>query len=173
MAGGQQARGSKTTRRRHTLLDDRGVALVEFALVAPLLMLLLFGMVDFGRAFNYWIDETHLANTGARWAVVDRNPGSPAGVDCVDAGTVCLQEYIVSEADTGELQSKAEACIDFPAAALDPANEPGDYSVTVIVRMESPFEWLPIVALAPKHITSKSTMRLEKRPTNYTTGCFG
>jgi Flp pilus assembly protein TadG len=172
MAGGRQT-PERTTRQRHRLLQEHGVALVEFALVAPLLMLLLFGMVDFGRAFNYWIDETHLANTGARWAVVNKNPGSPPNVVCVDATTVCLQEYIVSEADTGELQSKAEACIDFPAAALDEANEPGDYSVTVTVRMESPFEWLQIVGLAPRHITSKSTMRLEKRPTNYTTGCFG
>ena len=172
MAGGRQA-PERRTRQRHRLLEEHGVALVEFALVAPLLMLLLFGMVDFGRAFNYWIDETHLANTGARWAVVNKNPGTPAGVNCPDVASVCLQEYIVSEADSGELRSKAQACIDFPAAALDPANEPGDYSVTVTVRMESPFEWLPIVGLAPRHITSKSTMRLEKRPTNYTTGCFG
>ena len=56
--------------------SEAGVALVEFALVLPLLLLLLFGMLDFGKAFNYWIDETHLANEGARWAGVNKNPGS-------------------------------------------------------------------------------------------------
>ena len=45
--------------------EERGVALVEFALVAPILLVLLFGMLDFGRVFNYWIDATHLANEGA------------------------------------------------------------------------------------------------------------
>ena len=43
---------------------EAGVALVEFALVLPLLLVILFGMLDFGKAFNYWIDTTHLANSG-------------------------------------------------------------------------------------------------------------
>ena len=31
---------------------SRGQALVEFALVAPLLLVILFAMLDFGRTFN-------------------------------------------------------------------------------------------------------------------------
>ena len=69
--------------------SEEGVALVEFALVLPILALLLFAMIDFGKAFNYWIDETHLANEGARWAVVDRNPGGGS-----------LQQYLVDQATT-------------------------------------------------------------------------
>ena len=66
--------------RRLRLLrrDESGAALVEFALVAPVLLLLLLGMVDFGRAYNYWIDSTHLVHTGARWAAVNKNPGPGA-----------------------------------------------------------------------------------------------
>ena len=75
--------------------EERGVALVEFALVVPLLLVLLFGMLDFGHTFNYWIDATHLANEGARWAVVNKNPAS--------SGT--LQEYIQQQADTHELRN--------------------------------------------------------------------
>ena len=55
--------------------DESGVALIEFALVLPLLLLVLCGIFEFGRIYNYWIDETHLANEAARWAAVDRNPG--------------------------------------------------------------------------------------------------
>ena len=54
--------------------DESGAALVEFALVLPLLLLLLFGLLDFGKAFNYWIDETHLANAGARFPHVPPAP---------------------------------------------------------------------------------------------------
>ena len=38
--------------------DESGQALVEFALVLPLLLLLVLGMVDFGKAYNYWNDVT-------------------------------------------------------------------------------------------------------------------
>ena len=74
--------------------DERGAVLVEFALVLPLLLILVFGMLEFGKAFNYWIDTTHLANEAARWAVVNNNPG---------AGT--LQEYIKSQATVGRPRS--------------------------------------------------------------------
>src|SRR4051812_42050175 len=48
------------------LNEDRGAAAVEFALVLPLLLVLVFAIVDFGRAF--FIKETlnHAAREGAR-----------------------------------------------------------------------------------------------------------
>lgn len=125
--------------------------MVEFALVAPLLMLLLFGMLDLGKAFAYWIDEAHLANTGARMAVVNNWPTK---------GSQTLQEYLVSEADTGELQENAIACVDFE----------GDQAIGEPVRItvKMPYQWLPIitnmVGIGPKTITASSTMRLEKDP---------
>ena len=50
--------------------------MTEFALVAPVFMLIVVGMLLFGRAFFYWIETNHLASETARWAVVDRNPYS-------------------------------------------------------------------------------------------------
>jgi Flp pilus assembly protein TadG len=45
---------------------ERGQSLVEFAMVLPLLLVLLFGIVDFGRAFQSWISITNAAREGAR-----------------------------------------------------------------------------------------------------------
>jgi Flp pilus assembly protein TadG len=45
---------------------DRGAAAVEFALVLPLLIALVFGLIDFGRAYNQQISLTQLAREGAR-----------------------------------------------------------------------------------------------------------
>lgn len=42
--------------------DDAGAAAVEFALVLPLLLLVLFGIIDFGRAYN----AQQALNAGAR-----------------------------------------------------------------------------------------------------------
>jgi Flp pilus assembly protein TadG len=145
--------------------SESGAALVEFALVLPLLLILLFGMLDFGKAFNYWIDETHLANEGARWAVVNKNPGSGS-----------LQQYIQQQADTSELRNGGtssvsapmQVCISFPNGSA----EVGD---PVHVTTSVTYNWLPFlgsrVGIAQTTITGSSTMRLEAAPTVYGAGC--
>jgi Flp pilus assembly protein TadG len=45
---------------------ERGAAAVEFALVLPLLVALIFGLIDFGRAYNQQIALTQLSREGAR-----------------------------------------------------------------------------------------------------------
>jgi TadE-like protein len=153
--------------RRHRALEERGVALVEFALVAPLLLVLLFGMIDFGRTFNYWIDATHLSNEGARWAVVNRNP----------AATGTLQTWLQQQADTGELRSGGtsavpdplQICISFPNGAA--VGNP----VRVTASVE--YNWIPFISsqalggITSTTVQGTSTMRLEALPTNYSAGC--
>jgi hypothetical protein len=153
-------RGSRSLHR-----CEAGVALVEFALVLPLLLVILFGMLDFGKAFNYWIDETHLANEGARWAVVNKNPGG---------GT--LQEYIQQQADTPELRNGGtssvpgplQICISFP-------NGSANVGDPVHVTASSTYNWLPLIGnrigITQTTITGSATMRLEAIPTNYGAGC--
>jgi Flp pilus assembly protein TadG len=152
--------------------NESGQALVEFALVLPILLLILLGMLDFGKGINYWIDQTHLANEGVRFAAVNRNPGS---------GT--LQQYILSQADTTELRnggtsslpSKATVCISFPSGT----SSVGD---PVRVTMSANYHWMyffshlkyygkPLANVTTRTITGQATMRLEARPTNYTAGC--
>lgn len=52
----------------------RGQSLVEFALVLPILLILLLGLLDFGRAVSAYNSVSNGARTGARVAVVDQNP---------------------------------------------------------------------------------------------------
>ncbi len=157
--------GIRLPRRLPRLGGEEGTALVEFALILPILALLLFSMLDFGKAFNYWIDETHLANEGARWAAVNRNPGGGS-----------LQQYILQEATTAELRSggtaslpsPARVCISFPSGT---ANVGDPVQVTV----SATYHWLPVISgrigIAQTTITGSSHMRLEARPTNYAAGC--
>jgi Flp pilus assembly protein TadG len=49
---------------------ERGQALAEFALVLPLLLLLIAGIIEFGRAWNIKQAVTDAAREGARYAVV-------------------------------------------------------------------------------------------------------
>jgi Flp pilus assembly protein TadG len=49
---------------------DRGSVAVEFALVVPVLLLIVFGLIDFGRALNAQISLTGAAREGARLAAL-------------------------------------------------------------------------------------------------------
>jgi Flp pilus assembly protein TadG len=131
--------------------------MVEFALVLPLLLTLALGVLDFGKAFNYWIDETHLANEGARWAAVGRSPCS---------ASLSLQECMVRQADTAELRSGAAVCILNPGA--------GGYTVGNPVQMKIQYRyqwlsWFPARLGLPTAtlVSASATMRLE---TNYKPG---
>jgi Flp pilus assembly protein TadG len=50
--------------------DRRGQALVEFALVVPLLLIMVMAIIDFGRAWNLHQTITDAAREGARTAVI-------------------------------------------------------------------------------------------------------
>jgi Flp pilus assembly protein TadG len=150
------------------LRDERGTAIVELALVLPLFLFIVIGMLHFGTAFNYWINETHLANEAARFAVVNKNPGGT---------TATLQQYIQAQAETDELRdggtdsvaNPLEVCVEFPDGAA--VGNP----VTVTVRTQ--YDWLPIISdrITSAHtaISGSATMRMETNPTNYSAGCVG
>jgi Flp pilus assembly protein TadG len=140
---------------------------VEFALVLPLFLVLVIGMVDFGKGLNYWINETHLANQGARFAVVDRNPGE------ADGDT--LQDYIRESAFSDELEdggtnSVADdlvVCIEFPEGGEPQAGDP------VTVSVSTKYNWMPFLdanlGVGAITITGSATMRLEATPSKYET----
>jgi len=52
---------------------DHGAAAVEMALLLPLLLLLVFGIIDFGRLLNAQITVTEAAREGARAAVIENS----------------------------------------------------------------------------------------------------
>ena len=52
-----------------TRLSQQSQALIEFALISPVLLLLLFGIIDVGRAIFYYDTVNHAAREGARVAV--------------------------------------------------------------------------------------------------------
>src|ERR1043166_6783019 len=91
-------RRHSTKRRRE---GERGTALAELAIVLPLFLVLILGMVDFGQAFNEWLDETHLANEGVRLASVNYNAPTCTGSN----KSTCLAQYIFNNLDIGELRN--------------------------------------------------------------------
>jgi Flp pilus assembly protein TadG len=61
------------------LKNERGQTMTEFAFVLPILVVLLFGIVQFGIAFNNYVALTDAVRAGARKAAVSRALSDPAG----------------------------------------------------------------------------------------------
>lgn len=62
------------------LRNSRGQAMVEFVIVLPLVLMLLFGIVQFGTVFNHVETITDAARVGARKAAVSRLEADPVGL---------------------------------------------------------------------------------------------
>jgi Flp pilus assembly protein TadG len=58
--------------------DEHGAELVEFAIVALLFFILIFGIINFGWIFHGYITLTGAAREGARMAVVMKNDDQAA-----------------------------------------------------------------------------------------------
>jgi Flp pilus assembly protein TadG len=69
----------KRASRLHFFGDERGASLVEMAFVLPIFLLLLFGAVDFGRAYYLAIEIAGAAHAGVEYGV--QNPSDSAGIE--------------------------------------------------------------------------------------------
>lgn len=54
--------------------SERGAAAVEFAILLPLLLMLVLGTIEFGRAYNAQIILTNAARDGVRVMAINNNP---------------------------------------------------------------------------------------------------
>ncbi len=129
---------------------------MEFALVLPLLLALVFGAVQFGRVLNYWNDANQLAGDGARFAAVDRNPGA--------ASSKTLQQWIAGQFDTAEARKCMSVTISYATGA-----KVGD---PVTVQVERPWRFMPLLGLATVPLKGTAVMRLEHLPSTYGAGTY-
>ncbi len=58
--------------------SKRGQNLVELALLLPILLIIVIGILDLGRSFYYYVAITNAAREGARYAAVHPGSGDPA-----------------------------------------------------------------------------------------------
>ena len=143
---------------------EKGAMLVEFALVLPLLLLLLLGFLQFGLAMNAKIDSTHLTAMGARYVVVNQNPAA-------DGAT--LQDYIRDRVNTSYLET-ASICVSYPLnAETGTAGKVGDpVKVEILPVSIDPFVGtLNGLTLPSPSVGGETTMRLETLPTKFSAGC--
>lgn len=65
------------SRRRTNIRNERGQTMVEFALVVPILCVVLFGILQFGALYNDYVTLTDATRVGARKAATARHEANP------------------------------------------------------------------------------------------------
>lgn len=115
--------------------SDRGAALVEAAIVLPLLVLLIFGLAEFARGYNVKVTLTHAAREGVREYAVTRD---------FDAG-VAKAVNAATSLDTSQMTFGGTAC------------DPGQPTE---LRISYPFEYdIPFFGSATTNLNAKGVMR--------------
>ncbi|BCJ71815.1 hypothetical protein CS0771_13590 [Catellatospora sp. IY07-71] len=105
---------------------DRGAAAVEMAFVLPLLLLLVLGIIDFGRMLNAQISVTEAAREGARAATISSVAGA---------------------AQTRVNKVNTDYTVDTGASTFCPASPTAGSDATVVVTYT--FEWItPVGGIA-------------------------
>lgn len=126
--------------------DRRGAAAVEFAVVAPVFFLLVFGMIEYGRMVMVQQIITNASREGARIGVLDGSTSSDV--------TTAVQGYLTSAAIRGA---------DVTVTPSPPSS--AGYGAPVTVNVSVGFNqvsWLPSpMFLGGKTLSATTVMRRE------------
>lgn len=146
---------TRMTRNRGTA-GERGASMVEFALVVPLFLVLVFGIMEAGWLFAQLTETRNAAREGARLAVVDYGDATAIGNETCTRADLSAGGATVTISTTGDV--------------TDPLGDP-TASVTVLVQksydsltgfLDPVFTGLPL--------DSTVTMRVERPLTSLGAG---
>ena len=141
---------------------QRGQAMVEFALILPLLLIVMFIIVDFGFGFSKWVIVTNAAREGARFGAI----GAP--LDQVVARTVETSNGILTAADV------EAAYIDRNGNAAADRGDHVAVRATHNYQLLTPLEpLLKLTGFSPIPLSACTDMRLEITVAGATAGGGG
>ena len=132
---------------------DRGAAMVEFTLVAPILIFLTAGIVQFGYVFFLQNTMQNLARDAARGISVGELTGSAGDVTCPGGAAGSAQAVIC-----GGLSSFSGT---FTVNAVDPAASGDDVIVTVSLPMADAAVMDVLDVMSDGTLSVSATMRKE------------
>ena len=96
--GTEQATPTTKRRIRRLLARDLGQSAMEFALLAPILLILMLGVVDFGRVYFAYISVTNGARNGAHFA--SQGTGAAADIDGIRAAAIVETSDLLNTSET-------------------------------------------------------------------------
>ncbi len=135
-----------TARKRRT---EAGTSIVEATIVFPLMLLLVFGIGEFGIAFTQWNSLTNAVREGARTGVVFRTPCDSAAV--TNSIETTVSNFANSSGLTGITSTVTGACT--------------GTGTPLTVTGTVPYNYIALSALAglapSKNLSARTVMRNE------------
>jgi Flp pilus assembly protein TadG len=129
---------------------ERGAAAVEFALLAPILIMVLLGIMEFGRAYNVQMSLTNAAREGVRSMAINNSQTEAlsATKGAAEAVTPMLEDSDISFAFQ-----------DVPAPIPAPSPAPTSCSIGRQVTVTIKYSLTTMTGIAgPFAMTGKGTM---------------
>jgi uncharacterized protein (UPF0333 family) len=126
-------------------LKRKGAVAVEFAILLPVFLVILFGIIEYGYAMASWIVVTNAASQGCRAAIV--------GKDAESAVKEVLWTVMKDDRPAGELRTIVEECKEGEPSQAYPRR----IKVSVTWKFNNLIGFLPPVAI-PGFIHSESVM---------------
>ena len=144
----------ESKKRANGKRSERGASLVEFAFIAPFLLLLLLGIIEFGYLFGEFNDVRHGAREGARIAAVNAGDNGflhTTTCDAMDLTTNITVQFTdgasgaIGDVGTVTVQATPGS---LSGLALIEIFLPDTLTSTVEFRLEQPSSWGTDVAAA-------------------------
>lgn len=147
-------------------VGDRGQTLAEFALIAPLLALLVFGIIDGARMMQSYVTIQGAAREGARYAVTGRSDcdlGSPTRYDCIVYVTEQTSGNL--DVDSIEVSMRSWAFASGGYETTPTEDDPGIQCDNVEVSVEYEYQWItPIMGGLFGSVPMTASERLVNEP---------
>ena len=124
--------------KRIAIKKEEGQTMVELAIVLPILLVLLIGIIQFGIAFNNYLTLTDAARAGARKAVVTHS------------ASACVSQVQSSASDLKQADLTVDCSSSWQHGADVTVTATYPYSLNVLG-----------VAVANGRLTTKTTERVE------------
>lgn len=138
--------------------NERGVALIEFTIIAPILILLVLGIVEFGWMFNGWITITGAAREGARIASVLR-VFEDNYVPPENGESGSWDDYIIEAVKNHATPTFSESNVSVSTNRGYDAPEDGEYIVIEVEGILNPL--VGFFIRNPQTLYGEATMRTE------------
>jgi len=149
---------------RRLMGSERSQAMVEFVLVFPIFLVLVFGIIDFGRALQGWITITNAAREGARVGAVYATAGTagtPASpVNCSAIGESDNSTIAGRSCHTAGSLPRADVTVGVEGA-LGSTGEPVTVRMTYDYHFITPLGSFISGLVGPLHMETETDMRLE------------
>lgn len=128
---------------------------MEFAFVVPVLVLLVFGTIDFGHAYSTWIELRSGAREGARIGVVNGASGTNdliakttqrVGLASPPLAVAVRLEDTNGNGTTGDVGDNLVVCLRYPLTSLSGVLSPflnGTLKAKAVMRMEQTASFAP------------------------------